>query len=116
MATLPREQDAGAQPGVAAAIAMQFGGDAVLYQAFAATCAAQFGVDRAAGQVACETGNLSDLRRLAHNLKSALSLLGHDRASSLAARTEERAAAGDLHSASVSWRSLDSALLRLEAP
>ena len=110
-----REQEVGAEPRIAAAIAMQFGGDALLYQAFAATCAVQFAVDRAAGRVACETGDLADLRRLAHNLKSALGLLGHDRASSLAARIEERAAAGDLHSACMSWKSLDAALLRLEA-
>ena len=115
--TMPeREQDADAEPGVAAAIAMQFDGDAVLYRAYAATCAVQFGVDRAAGQVACETGDLPDLRRLAHNLKSALGLLGHGRASSLAAHIEERAAAVDLSSACMSWRVLDDALLRLEAP
>ena len=111
-----REQDADVEPSVAAAIAMQFGGDAVLYRAFAATCAVQFGVDRAAGLAACETGDLPDLRRLAHNLKSALGLLGHDHASSLAAHIEERAAAGDLHAACMAWRSLDAALLRLEAP
>jgi hypothetical protein len=111
-----REPDVDAEPNVAAAIAIQFGGDAALYRAYAATCAVQFGVDRAVGQVACETGELPDLRRLAHNLKSALGLLGHDRASSLAAHIEERAAAGDLNSACMSWRALDAALLRLEAP
>ena len=116
MAMPQREPDVDAEPNVAAAIAMQFGGDAGLYRAYAATCAVQFGVDRAAGQVACETGALPDLRRLAHNLKSALGLLGHDRASSLAAHIEERAAAGDLSSACMSWRALDAALLRLEAP
>jgi len=68
------DQDADVDAGVAAAIATQFGGDAVLYHAYAATCTVQFVVDRAAGRAACVAGDLSALRLLAHNLKSALGL------------------------------------------
>ena len=116
MAMPQHDQDADVDAGVASAIATQFGGDAVLYHAYAATCAVQFVADRAAGRAACVAGDLSALRLLAHNLKSALGLLGHDRASSVAAHIEERAGAGDLHAARLSWRSLEAALSRLEAP
>jgi HPt (histidine-containing phosphotransfer) domain-containing protein len=111
-----RGHDAEFEPGVAAAIAMHFGGDAALYQAFAATCAAQFALDAVAGQLACEVGDLSGLRRLSHNLKSALIVLGHDDVSELAARVEEQATVGDLRSACASWRSLHAAMLLLKTP
>lgn len=115
MPSTRREPDAELEPGVAEAIAKRFGGDAALYQEFAAACAVQFEVDAAAGQVACKAADLSRLRRLAHNLKSALQMLGHERASELAALVEERAAACDLESACTSWNSLYPALWQLKA-
>ena len=107
------EQGTDPEPGVAAAIALQFDGDAALYRAFAQSCATQFSLDALAGQAACETGDGPGLRRLAHNLKSALIMLGQDAVSDLASRVEEQAAAGDLDSACASWRLLRSALLRV---
>jgi len=104
------------EPRVAAAIATRFDGNATLYRAFAATCALQFALDAAAGQLACEAGDLTGLRKLAHNLKSALHMLGHDSMSDLAAHVEDQAAAGDLCPACNSWYPLQTALLRLKAP
>jgi HPt (histidine-containing phosphotransfer) domain-containing protein len=114
--TPQREQEAAVEPDVASAIALQFDGDADLYHAFAATCAEQFALDAIAGEAACEAGDASALRRLTHNLKSALIMLGHGAASDLASLVEEQAAAGDLDSAIASWRSLRVALLRMKTP
>lgn len=114
--TVPkREQRTHLEPDVAAAIARRFDGDAALYRTFAADCAVQFGLDAAAGQRACAAGDLVGLRRLAHDLRSALVMLGHERIGGLAARVEAHAAAGDLASARMSWRRLRSALLGLNA-
>jgi hypothetical protein len=109
-------QGADFDPGVASAIALHFDGDSALYQAFAAACATQFVLDALAGQAASEAGDLPGLRRLAHNLKSALTMLGRGDACDLASLVEVQAAAGDLGPACASWDSLHSALLRLTSP
>ena len=104
------------EPLIAEVIAARFDGDAALYRAFAATCALQFALDAAAGQLACEAEDMAGLRRLAHDLKSALHMLGHDSLSDLAAQVEDQAAASDLRAACKSWYLLHCALLRLKAP
>ena len=116
MASASPGSDGDVEPGMANAIATRFGGDAALYREFAADCAAQFALDVVAGRAACEARDLSRLRRLAHDLKSALTLLGHDGASSLAALVEGQAAAGEVDSARLSWQSLDTLLTRLGTP
>jgi len=116
MASPPDAQGPDFEPGVASAIALHFEGDSALYQAFAAACATQFALDALAGQAACEAGDLPALRRLAHNLKSALTMLGRDDVCELASLVEVQAAAGNLGSACASWRSLHSTLLRLRSP
>jgi len=113
MASPQSGQDEFFEQDVAAAIALRFDGDAALYHAFALDCAAQFAVDAAAGEAACQDGDLPALRRLAHNLKSALLMLGHEAMSHLAAEVEEQAAQGDRHGALASWRGLHRHLLRL---
>ena len=115
MATQPREF-ADPSPGVRAAIANNFDGDAQLYRAFAASCAAQFAHDISAGRAGCDAGDLAALRRLAHNLKSALTMLGHDELFAVAQKLESEAAAGDLPSAKVSWHELRAELSRLQFP
>jgi len=115
MATRHREL-ADPSPGVRAAIANNFDGDAQLYLAFAASCAAQFARDVSAGQSGCDAGDLAALRGLAHNLKSALTMLGHDELSAVAQKLESEAAAGDLPSAKASWRELRTGLSRLQPP
>src|SRR5258706_11305313 len=112
----PRQQVCAAPAAVRAAIDPHFDGDPALYQAFAAACAAQFAHDAATGQASCDAGDLPALRGLAHNLKSALILLGHDAPSGLAAQVERQAAAGDLPSVRMSWRLLRTALLPLHTP
>jgi len=93
-------------PGVRTAIANNFDGDVQLYEAFAMSCAEQFAHDIAAGQASCDAGDLAALHRLAHNLKSALTMLGHDELFAGAHTLESHAAAGDLPSARASWRAL----------
>jgi len=116
MVTSPQRAQGILDPGVASAIALQFDGDAAMYQAFAATCATQFTLDAMAGEAACATGDVSGLCRLTHNLKSALNLLGRGAVSDLASLVEKQAAAGDLDSACASWRSLHAALLAMTEP
>lgn len=101
------------EPDVAAAIAQRFDGDAALYKAFATDCRAQFALDAGAGEAACEGADLPALRRLTHNLRSALLMLGHQPIADVAAEVERLAAAGDSLTACAAWRRLHPMLLRL---
>lgn len=99
-------QDRDDAAGIALAITKNFEGDAALYAAFAAACALQFPIDITRGDAACSMGNLAQLGRLAHDLKSVLELLGRTRASELAAHAESHAAAHELVAARHDWRAL----------
>lgn len=66
--------------------------------------------DVAAGDRACEAADLDSLRRLAHNLRSALEMLGDTRLAAHADRVEIHAAAGEIEHARASWRPLRNAL------
>ena len=116
MTLSPRSDREAAEPlaDPATVIAQRFGGDAALYDAFAAACAEQFVHDLAAGQAACEAGDLPELTRLAHNLKSALTMLGHESVGVLAGRVEAQAGAGQTPAAFESWRALAAVLQRLK--
>lgn len=82
-------------PDTGDAVQHHFGGDASLYAAFRSQAVAQFAADIAEGDRCSAAADLPALRRLAHNLKSVLLLLG-DAAGSAAARTlEQQAQAGD---------------------
>ncbi|HWI11911.1 MAG TPA: Hpt domain-containing protein [Burkholderiaceae bacterium] len=105
-----------AAAGVRATIAANFDGDPALYRAFSAACAVQFARDAVAGRAGCDAGDLPAVRRLAHNLKSALLMLGHDELSAMAANIETLAAAGDLVRTRTSWHLLDAALRPLRTP
>lgn len=98
--------------GVDDVVAAHFGGDATLYRSFLDSCAAQFASDAAAGDAACQVADLQALRVLAHNLKSALYMLGRGRPGDLAARVERLAAHGDWPAARTTWRALRGALVR----
>ena len=113
MGSAPRRPRQPPSSSVAAAIATHFDGDASLYEEFAAACRAQFPHDIAAGRAACEAGDLRELQRLAHNLKSALLMLGEAAISDLAAALEAGAATGTPALASARWRALESALAPL---
>ena len=97
-----------AAPGqdVAAAIADNFAGDEMLYAAFAVECERQFAADAEAGDAAGAAGDLATLRRLAHNVKSALRMIGRLALSAGAAEVEQLAAAGDLPAARAARRRL----------
>jgi len=103
-------------PGVRAAIANNFDGDVQLYLAFASSCFEQFAHDLSSGDAVCDAGDLRALRLLAHDLKSALVMLGHDAPFAVAHKLEREAAAGDLSSARASWQVLRVELSRLQSP
>ena len=95
---------------IAATIAANFEGDAELYAAFASACDAQFLRDAEAGNGAADEGRLQALRRLAHDLKSALLMLGCDDASQLASEVEQSAERGEMKAARIAWRQLSRVL------
>ena len=101
---------------VQAAIDEQFDGDAALYRSFAADCATQFKLDASVGELACAQGDMVQLQRLAHNLKSALLMLGDRSTGALAAALEEQARVGDAPLACDSWRRLHAALSPQDGP
>lgn len=101
------DDDADAQ-----AAAALFGGDLALFRAFREGCLAQFPLDRAAGDAACAADDCAALRRVAHNLKSVLRLLGHEPGSRLAARLEQAAADADAATSRALWASLRDELPR----
>lgn len=76
----------------AGAIARHFGGQAALYHAFRQACLAQFDADRTEGDDAVAAGDAARLRRLAHSLKSVLTLLGAEALAREAAAIEALAA------------------------
>lgn len=83
-----------------------FGGDAALLEEFRADCLEQFPLDLANGDVALDAGDLRTLRRVAHDLKSVLRLLGETRGADLAAAVEQAAAHGQTAAAGVAWQAL----------
>ncbi|MCE1250123.1 MAG: response regulator [Comamonadaceae bacterium] len=90
-----------------------FGGQQALYQAYRQTCLAQFEHDLAQGTQAAQAGDCTALRHLGHNLKSVLTLLGHDGAAQQARTLEAQASAPDLAAATHSWQQLARALQQL---
>jgi HPt (histidine-containing phosphotransfer) domain-containing protein len=77
------------------AIEDHFAGHASLFDEFFASCAAQLPSDVDAGDRACAQGDAPALRRVAHNLKSVLQLIGSTEGHVMARRLEQAAADGD---------------------
>jgi DNA-binding response OmpR family regulator len=104
-------------PTQAEALARHFGGDANLFNDFRRDVLRQLPQDAHEGDLACQRQDAAALRRVAHSLKSALSLIGEPELS-LHARAVEDAAAAPLVSATAfeSWAPLAQALRRLVAP
>jgi len=94
-----------------AAVSSYFGGDAALFHSYRASCLAQLPDDVALGENLLAARDAAALRRLAHNLKSVLRLLGHEQASGLAQTLEQACLAGDWVGATDAWRQLGAALL-----
>lgn len=98
------------------AIELHFGGDAALYSAFRAAALDQFEADLRAGETALAQADAAALRRVAHNLKSALRLLGCDAPAELARRLESLAAENAAPSRlAAAWQPLGESLHRLRA-
>ena len=87
-------------------VAEFFGGNRPLYDAYRSACLLQLPADLADGDLAACTGDAQALRRVAHNLKSVLSMLGEAPAAQQARATEEAAAAGAAESMRHGWQQL----------
>ena len=92
-----------------------FGGNRSLYDAYRKTCLEQFPKDLEEGDRAADGGDAQALRRVAHNLKSVLALLGEAQAAEQARSTEEFSALGALESMRQGWQLLRSILQGLLA-
>ncbi|MEG2047365.1 MAG: response regulator [Comamonas sp.] len=87
-------------------VAEFFGGNQGLYEAYRSACLAQFPKDLDAGDLAVRASDARVLRRVAHNLKSALSMLGWEHAAQLARSTEDHAEQGMIEPMRASWQRL----------
>lgn len=83
-----------------------FGGNRALYDAYRATSLVQLAKDLEEGDRAVGAGDLEALRRVAHNLKSALTLLGQAAPAQDARATEEYAAQSASAQAHAGWTRL----------
>ncbi|MBN9339419.1 MAG: hypothetical protein ABT02_11780 [Comamonadaceae bacterium SCN 68-20] len=87
-------------------VAAFFGGDHGLYQAYLASCLAQFGNDLAQGDAAARAHDAPALQRVAHSLKSVLTMLGQQHAAQEAREIEAHAAAGATAEMRGGWQRL----------
>lgn len=87
-------------------VAEFFGGNRALYDAYRAACLAQFPKDLGDGDQAARAGDAQALRRVAHNLKSVLTMLGEASAAQQARGTEDAAASGADESMRQGWHRL----------
>jgi HPt (histidine-containing phosphotransfer) domain-containing protein len=90
-----------------------FKGSATLYHAFRKAGMAQFPNDMAAIETAMQSQDAPALRRHAHNLKSALGMLGFETQKQQALTLELAACAGNFPAAAPAWHSLQQNLTRL---
>lgn len=97
-------------------VAEFFGGNLPLYNAYRTACLAQFPTDLGAGDVAAHVGDAQTMRRVAHNLKSVLTMLGEAPAAQLAHDTEEAAASGAVESMRQGWQQLRNRVQALLTP
>jgi CheY-like chemotaxis protein/HPt (histidine-containing phosphotransfer) domain-containing protein len=89
------------------AIEDHFGGQASLFDEFLASCVAQLPSDVETGDRACENGDVQSLRRVAHNFKSVLQLIGDAHGHAMAGRLEHAVAEGEaLASLMPAWQRL----------
>lgn len=83
-----------------------FGGRRMLYDAYRVACLAQFPKDLDEGNRAARTGDAQTLQRVAHNLKSVLTMLGETQAAQWARSTEDCAAQRALEPMRQGWLQL----------
>ena len=94
-------------------VARHFDGDVRLFEAFRAASWLQFEQDLVHGDAAVLTGDAEALRRIGHDLKTVLQLLGDDAGSLRALRLEDAAFAAATQAAALrrAWRALRPTLL-----
>jgi DNA-binding response OmpR family regulator len=90
-----------------------FGGDRGLYDTYRLACRAQFALDLRAGDVAVSVRDSAALQRVAHNLKSVLTMLGEAEAAACARSTEEWAAAAAGDAMAQGWQRLRAHVARM---
>jgi hypothetical protein len=90
-----------------------FDGDVRLFEAFRAASWLQFEQDLVHGDAAVLTGDADALRRIGHDLKTVLQLLGDDAGSLRAHGLEDAALTAATHAAALrrAWRALRPSLL-----
>ncbi len=93
------------------AVARYFGGNQVLYDAFASQCRLRWPIDAAQGEQAAAAADLPALRRLAHSLKSVLLSLGYTADGTLARDIETLCTEGLGDEAWAAWQRLRDRLL-----
>lgn len=103
--------DLGAQAAAAPAAAPDpvveyFGGNRAFFEAYRQSCLQRFPEDVREGDAALLAGDAQALRRVAHNLKSVLTMLGAAQAAQCALSTEDAAAAGDSATLQQGWQQL----------
>ena len=94
-------------------VAEFFGGNRALYEAYRQACLARFPQDVIEGDLAVAVQDAQALRRVAHNLKSVLTMLGEAQAAQCARSTEEWDAGGDSGPMQLGWRQLRQQVLRV---
>ncbi|WP_295852062.1 response regulator [uncultured Xylophilus sp.] len=93
------------------ATASFFGGKAELYAEFERSCRHQFLEDVRLGDEASEQKDMAELRRLAHSLKTVLTLLGYEQHAATARLLDRSAASGRVEEALRWWHMLRPILL-----
>lgn len=89
------------------AIDAHFGGRAALFDAFMSHCVDQLPMDLQAGDAASTAGDVAALRRVAHNLKSVLQLIGSVGGHAAARELESACMAGaPLDALTAQWQAL----------
>jgi CheY-like chemotaxis protein len=99
-----------------AAVARYFAGQTALFEAYRADCLLQFSRDLQDGSLALTARDAPAMRRLAHNLKSVLRMLGRDAAAAQAQTLEDAAARADWNGMAEGWRGLSRPLTRWAKP
>lgn len=87
-----------------------FKGSHSLHNAFRLSCISQFPCDMKVIGVAIESGDADAIRRHAHNLKSALAMLGLETLENQALKLELAAYDGDMSAAALAWHGLEADL------
>lgn len=108
--------DVAAPVSAASAVLESFGGDQALFDSYRAGCLDRFVADIHAGDRAVAAADAAALRRLGHDLRSVLQLIGEPAGAGHAAVLEQAALAGGLAVMAPAWAALRAELARMARP